>query len=86
MSEYIGPQVYPGGWKVISREEAELLRQLNSEVRAWNFGVGTRIEGVPEMLWWEPRGHWNKRPWVPSFSTRSIPTVMFFVKEEDVDD
>lgn len=33
--EYIGPQVWPGGWKVVSREEADLLTSLGVDVRAW---------------------------------------------------
>lgn len=33
--EYIGPQVWPGGWKVVSKEEADLLTSLGVDVRAW---------------------------------------------------
>ena len=53
-SEYMGPQMFPGGWKPISVEEAEVLHQLGIEWYGWHFNVnhfevywGEEEDGTP---------------------------------------
>lgn len=87
MSEYIGPQVYPGGWKVISREEAKLLASLGIQTYGWTMG-NLDPSGTEEQLWWRAWawGHSIRvDPW-PMRSNIYTGKAMYFIKEEDVDD
>lgn len=53
-SEYIGPQMFPGGWKPISIEEAEVLHQLGIEWFGWHFNVSHF-----EVYWREHCAPWR---------------------------
>ena len=69
----IGPQVYPGGWKVIDREEAEVLLALQIPVRGWYFSAYGDC-------WWPYKGS----PWSARRVSQS-PATTYFVRESSDD-
>ena len=73
----IGPQVYPGGWKVIDIEEVEVLLALQVPVRGWNMGPGIRN-------WWEYKGE-QEGPWVAYRNDVQSAIALFFVRESSDD-
>lgn len=67
----IGPQVYPGGWKVIDKEEAEVLLALQVPIKGWY---------MPSPGWWEDAGI---GPWSVTPHRLQHIDAHFFVRESN---